>query len=155
MKTRTAILELFKESRAWRDFFRSCCETSAFRLRSQGWQFRDELEERGYQSRADEVEDAMLGLARELMPDAPAAKWDPEWADRLCKDTLTRLARAYAELSNEEKIALDLSAQEAFDERMCAAGRDNDPAAFRTALRSWEREGMDAMQRLQVRGGAA
>ena len=48
MKARTALLELFKESSEWRAFFRSCCETSAFRLRSQAQQFRDELEERGH-----------------------------------------------------------------------------------------------------------
>ena len=34
MKARTALLELFKESGEWRTFFRSCCETSASRLRS-------------------------------------------------------------------------------------------------------------------------
>ena len=155
MKARTVLLELFKESRTWRDFFRSCCETSALRLRSQGWHFRDELEERGYQPRADEFEDALLGLARELMPDSPAAQWDAEWADRLCKDALARLDTACAGLSDEEQSALDLSAQGTFDERMCAAGRDNDPAAFRAALRCWEREGLDAMQRARVRGGVA
>ena len=70
MKARSALLKLFKESREWRDFFRSCCETSAFRLRSQERQFRKELEERGNEILADEVEDALLGLARELMPNA-------------------------------------------------------------------------------------
>ena len=35
MKVRTALLELFKESREGRAFFRSCCEYSAFRLRAQ------------------------------------------------------------------------------------------------------------------------
>ena len=47
MKARTALLELFKESQEWRTFFRSCCEISAMRLRSQAWQFRDELKDRG------------------------------------------------------------------------------------------------------------
>jgi hypothetical protein len=155
MKARSALLKLFKESREWRDFFRSCCETSAFRLRSQERQFRKELEERGNEILADEVEDALLGLARELMPNAPAAQWDPEWADRLCKDALARLATAYAGLSAEEQSAVDLSTQGAFDERICAAGRNNDPAAFRAALRCWEREGLEAMQSARVRGGAA
>jgi len=66
MKARTALLELFKESGGWRAFFRSCCERSAFRLRLQAWQFRDELKDRGNQFRADEVEDALLGMARGL-----------------------------------------------------------------------------------------
>jgi hypothetical protein len=80
MKARTALLELFKESHERRVFFRSCCETSAFRLRAQAWQFRDELRDRGNRFQADEVEDALLGLARELLPDTPAARWDAEWA---------------------------------------------------------------------------
>jgi hypothetical protein len=155
MKARTALLELFKESSEWRAFFRSCCERSALRLCSQAWQFRDELNERGNQFQADEVEDALLGLARDLFPNVPASKWDAEWAHELCKDALARLAEAYAGLSAQEKHALDLSAQEVWDERMYGAGQDNDPAAFRAALRCWERAGLDAIQKVQVRGGAA
>ena len=68
MKARTALLELFKESSEWRAFFRSCCETSAFRLRSQTWQFRNELKDRGMSFQAEEVEGSLLGLARELLP---------------------------------------------------------------------------------------
>ena len=88
MKAPTALLELFKESSGWRTFFRSCCEMSALRLHSQVWQFRDELKDRGYQFQADKVEDALLGLARDLLPNVPAAQWDAEWADELCKDAL-------------------------------------------------------------------
>src|SRR5215212_111150 len=99
MKVRTALLELFKESSEWRAFFRSCCETSALRLRSQIWQFRDELKDRGNQFQADEVEDALLGLARELLQDTPAAQWDAGWAHDLCKAVLTHLTKSYAELS--------------------------------------------------------
>jgi hypothetical protein len=155
MKARTALLELFKESSGWRAFFRSCCEVSAFRLRSQTWQFRDELKDRGIQFQADEVEDALLGLARELLPNTPAAQWDAEWAHELCKDALARLAKAYAGLSTEEKVTLDLSAQEMWDERMHAAGLANDPPAFRVALKGWERAGLEAMERVRVKGGAA
>ena len=111
MKARTALLELFKESSGWRAFFRSCCETSAFRLRSQAWQFRDELNDRGHQFQADEVEDSLLGLARELLPDAPAAQWDAEWAHALCKDALAHLAERYAEFSSADKEMLNLSAK--------------------------------------------
>jgi hypothetical protein len=93
MKARTALLELFKESSGWRAFFRSCSEYSAFRLRAQAWQFRDELRDRGKHLQADEVEDALLGLARELLPNTPAAQWDAEWAHDLCKAALTRLAK--------------------------------------------------------------
>jgi hypothetical protein len=155
MKARTALLELFKESSGWRTLFRSCCETSAFRLRSQTWQFHDELEERGSQFQADEVEDALLGLARELLPGTQAAQWDAEWAHELCKDALARLAKTYSWLLATEKEALDLSCQDVWDKRMQAAGLADDPAAFRAALNVWEQAGLEAMQRVRVKGGAA
>src|SRR5215212_11426773 len=108
MKARTALLELFRESKEWRAFFRSCGERSALRLRSQAWQFRDELKDRGHGFLTEEVEDALLGLARDLVPNTPAAQWDTAWAHELCKAALTHLAEAYAGLSAEERDALDL-----------------------------------------------
>jgi hypothetical protein len=155
MKARTVLLELFKESSGWRAFFRSCCETSTFRLRSQAPQFREELNDRGQKLQEDEVEDALLGLARELLPDTPAAQWDAEWAHDLCRDALAHLARTYAGLSAEEKDAVDLSAQEVWDERMHEAGLANDPVAFRAVLEGWTREGLEAMEQIRIRGGAA
>jgi hypothetical protein len=155
MKARTALLELFKKSSVWRAFFRSCCETSPSRLQSQAWQFREELEDLGNHFQTVEVEDALLGLARELLPDTPAAQWDAEWAHGLCKDALARLAERYAEFSTADKEVLDLSAQEVWDERMHGAGLANDPAAFRVALDGWTRAGLEAMDQLRIRGGAA
>src|SRR5215213_4331499 len=155
MKASTALLELFKESSEWRSFFRSCCETSAFRLRSQAWQFREELKDLGHILREEKVEDVLLGLARELLPDTPAAKWDAEWANDLHKDALALLAERYAELSIADKEALDLSAQDVWDERMQAAGLANDPVAFRAALDAWTQAGLESMERSRIRGGAA
>jgi hypothetical protein len=155
MKARTALLELFQESQEWRIFFRSCCKTGGFRLRSQAWQLRDELKNRGNHFQKGEVEDALLGLARDLLPDTPAARWDAEWAHELCKDDLARLAKAYAVLSAEEKDSLDLSSQDMWDERMCAAGEVNDPATFRAALKGWTRAGLEAMNHMLIKGGAA
>jgi hypothetical protein len=155
MKARTALLELFKESNGWRTFFRACCEMSAFRLRSQAWQFREELKERGHGFLTEEMEDALLGLARELLPDTLAAQWDAEWAHDLCKDALVLLAKRYAELSSVDKEVLDFSAQGMWDERMHGAGLANDPVAFRVALQGWARAGLEAMERLRIRGGAA
>jgi hypothetical protein len=155
MKARTAILELFKKSSEWRAFFRSWCETSAFRLRTQTWRFREKLKEQDHGFLAEEVEDALLGLARELLPYTPAAQWDAEWAHHLCKDALALLAKRYAELSAQEKDTLDLSAQDEWDERMHEAGLANDPVAFRAALKSWERAGLEAMEQIRIRGGAA
>jgi hypothetical protein len=155
MKARTALLELFKESSGWRTFFRSCCESSALRLRSQAWQFREELKERGHGFLTEEVEDALLGLARELLHNTPAAQWDAEWAHDLCKDALAHLARRYTELSTADKEAVDLSGQGVWDERMYAAGLANDPVAFRMALDGWTRAGLEAMERSRIKGGAA
>ena len=155
MKTRTALLELFKDSHEWRTFFRSCCETSAFRLRSQAWQFHDELKDRGNEFQADEVEDALLGLTRELLPETQAAQWDTEWAHELCKDALACLAKRYAELSTADREVLDFSAQDAWDERMRTVGLVNDPAAFRAALKGWTRAGLEAMEQVRIKGGAA
>jgi len=155
MKARTVLLELFKRSSEWRAFFRSCCETSAFRLRSQAWQFREELNDLGNQFHADEMEDSLLGVARELLPNTPAAHWDAEWAHEVCKDALALLAKRYAEVSTAEKEVLDLSVQEVWDERMHSAGLANDPVAFRVALDGWTRAGLEAMEQLRIRGGAA
>ena len=155
MKARTGLLQLFKESREWRAYFRSCSETSALRLRSQAWQFRDELEERGHKLKAEEVEDALLGMARDLLPDAPAARWDAEWAHELCKGALARLAKRYTEFSRAEKEVLDFSTQNVWDERMDAAASANDPAAFRAAQKGWERAGLEAMEQVRIQGGAA
>jgi hypothetical protein len=155
MKTRTALLELFRESHGWRVFFRSCCEASALRLRSQAWQFGDALKDRSHKLQVDEVDETLLGLARELLPDTPAAQWDAEWAHKLCKDALARLAKRYAEFSDTEMEVLDLSAQDVWDERMHGAGLANDPVAFRVALDGWTRAGLDAMERSRIKGGAA
>ena len=155
MKARTALLELFKESSGWRVFFRSCCVTSPSRLRSQAWQCCEELKDRGHKLQAEEVEGSLLGLARELLPDTPAAQWDAEWAHNLCKGALAHLARDYAGLSAEEKDTVDLSAQDEWDERMHYAGLANDPVAFRVALRGWTRAGLEAMELLRIKGGAA
>jgi hypothetical protein len=155
MKARTALLNLFKDSSGWRAFFRSCCENSAFRLRTQTWQFREKLKERGHRFLTEEVEDALLGLARDLLPDTPAAQWDAEWAHELCKDALAHLVKRYAELSTADKEAVDLSGQGVWDERMHAAGLANDPVSFRVALDGWTRAGLEAMEQLRIRGGAA
>jgi hypothetical protein len=150
LKASTALLHLFKEEQEWRQFFRSCCEMSTCRLMAQAWQFGDELMERGYPCPAEEVEDTLLGLARDLLPESVAAGWDAEWAHELCKDALAHLAEHYAGLSAEEKDALDLSAQDAWDDDVVAAGLDNNPTAFRSALMGWERSGIEAVERVRV-----
>ncbi len=147
MRARTAVLELLKGSSEWRQFFKACCETSPFRLRSQTWQFREELAERGHHFPKDspELEDALLKVARELMPNSPAAQWDEEWAFALCKDALARFAKHCARLTLAEAELLDLSPQDVWDEKMYESCLNNDPATFRAALKGWERSGLEAL----------
>ena len=148
MRARLAVMELLKESPEWRHFFRSLCEESFLALRSQAWQFRDELAQRGYHfpKGSAELEDALFGLARELLPDSPAAQWDEECAYELCKDVHARLGEFFAGLSAAEKEALDLSGMDPWHDRMVDAGVRNDPAAFREALKGWEQAGLKALK---------
>lgn len=154
MKATTALLEQFKKEREWRQFFRSCSEMSTHRLATQTWQFRDELGDRGHRFQSEEVEDALLSLARELLPDSAAAGWNEDWAHELCKDTLNRLENHYAGfLAKQEDV--EFSAHDTWDERMCLAGQNNNPAAFRAALKGWEQAGLETIERARVKGGTA
>jgi hypothetical protein len=65
------------------------------------------------------------------------------------------LAKRYAEFSDADTEVRDLSAQEVWDERMHAAGLASDPVAFRVALKGWMRAGLEAMEQLRIKGGAA
>jgi hypothetical protein len=100
------------------------------------------------------VEDALLSLTRELLPASTAAGWNEDWAHELCKDTLNRLENHYAGFPDKHEIVV-FPAQETWDERMCFAGQNNDPAAFRAALKRWEQAGLEAIERARVKGGVA
>jgi uncharacterized membrane protein YccC len=154
LKSTAALLELLKAKREWRRFFRSCCESSSHRLSTQAWQFCDELGDRGLHFQTEEVEDALLGLARELLPDSAAAGWNEDWAHELCEDALNRLENHYAGFPDEQEIVVH-PAQETWDERMCLAAQNNNPAAFRSALKGWEQAGLEAIERARAKGGAA
>jgi hypothetical protein len=65
------------------------------------------------------------------------------------------LAKRFAKFSTTDKEVLDFSAQEVWDERMHVAGLANDPLAFQVALDGWTRAGLEAMEQLRIRGGAA
>ena len=149
IRARTALVELLKAEPEWRRFFKTCCETSSFRLRAQTWQFADELKDRGHTFPKDELEDTLLGLARELLPKSPAAQWDEEWAHGLMMDALFRLAEWCANLSAEQVEALDLWGQQPWEEKMYAAGINNDPAAFREAMKGWERVNVEALEKVR------
>lgn len=155
MRARTAIAELLKAEAEWRSFFKRCCEKSVTRLRSQASQWQDELADRGHAFELPDIEDTLADLARRFFPESPAAQWDAEWASKLCKDTLARLGEHYAGLTEGERDRLDLSAQDRYEEEMLETGTENDPAAFRAALREWERVGLEALQAARERDGAA
>ena len=155
MKARTAIVELLKTEPDGRQFFKRCCEKGALRLRSKAGQWQDELADRGHNFLLVDVEDALMDLARRFFLETPGAQWDAEWALRLCKDSLARLGEFYANLSEDERDRLDLSGQDAHEEAMLAAGEDNDTAAFRSALKGWERVGREVLEAARNKEGAA
>lgn len=143
-----------RDSGDWRGFFRGCCEEGPLRVRAVVRQWHEELGERGYTVAIPDLEDALMNAARKLLPDSPGAEWDPDWAVALVKDSIARLEEHYAVLTAAERDALDLSVQHPYDDQMSAAGIDNDPAAFREALRGWERASLEALAGIRREGAA-
>jgi hypothetical protein len=76
---REALIELLNEDREWRLFFKACRYHGAGRLHAQGWQFTDELADKGCEYSKADIEEALLDLARSLLPDSPAAGRDAEY----------------------------------------------------------------------------
>lgn len=148
------MVELFRGEREWRVFFRKACEESPECLRSQAKQLRDELHARGDVFKIEEVEDVLLALAREKLPESPAARWDAEWASRCSREALERFAGHYASLTEDECARLNLEAQDDWHDRMNVAGEENDPTAFREALAGWERVGLEAFEDARSKKGA-
>lgn len=143
-----------RDSEEWRGFFRRCCEEGPLRVRAVVCQWREELEERGHTVAVEDLEDALMNAARKLLPDSPGAEWDPDWAVALVKNSISRLGKHYASLTASERDALDLSGQHPWDDRMHAAGIDNDSAAFREASRGWERASLEVLASIRREGAA-
>ena len=154
MRTKTALVELLKGSRDLRIFYKRCCNTSASKLRSQAWQFRDGLAEIGCVAPLDEVQDSLFELAQSLFPDSPAADFSA-WAELLYRDALARIQEHYTTLSANQKDAMDLSRAWECNGRMEAAARDEDLPAFRRAVSAYEREALRALETARERSGAA
>jgi hypothetical protein len=66
-----------------------------------------------------------------------------------------RLNEHLASLSAKEKVVVDTSPEADWIGRMNAAAEANDPAAFRAAVKGWEQAGLEAMEQVRVKGGAA
>jgi len=60
----------------------------------------------------------------------------------------------FARLSEDDKDRLNLDGQDEHHDRMYRAGLENDPAAFREALKDWERAGIEAIEDLRREGAA-
>jgi hypothetical protein len=151
-----ALADLLRESPEYRRLFKRCCETSTERLCAQAWQFRADLRDRGQWVEVEDLEDALLTLARKVLPDMPAAQWDPEWAHELCKGALAHAAALYGEHSPEEQEAADLAgAEAAWVDKANAAAEVNDPAAFRAAVKGWERALVEELEGMRTSPGAA
>jgi hypothetical protein len=154
MTARRAMGDLFRQSPEWREFFQACCHTSAFHLRSQARQFRDELRERGHDVSREEVEDALFGIACKFLPGTPATDF-MAWAELLCKDALARIGEYCSSLSREEKDALDLTRAWGCNDAMVEACCAGDRAALREAVSVYEREALKALETARERSGAA
>jgi hypothetical protein len=154
VRTEAAIVELLKDSREWRTFFKGSCETSAFRLRSQAYRYRDELAERGFVAELGAVQDTLFELARDLFPESPAADFSA-WAELLYRDALARIQEHFTTLSANQKDAMDLSRAWECNDRMEAAVRDEDLPAYREAVRVYEREALGALEETKKTSGAA
>jgi hypothetical protein len=146
MKARPTLVGLMRSSEEWRGFFKRCTETSPFRLRSQAWQWRDELHARGHDLDLEDVEDALCDLAGELLPDSPGAAWDEEHAAKLAADALRWLAEWYPECSGAPALVAPTEAAD-------AAAVAGERVRYREALRSLCRAGRD--EALRIRWGAA
>ena len=145
MRARSALVGLMRSSE-WRGFFKRCTETSPLRLRSQAWQWRDELHAQGQDVILEDVEDVLCDLAGELLPDSPGAAWDEEHAARLAADALRWLAEWFPECSGARALNEPTEAAD-------AAATAGQHARYREALRSLCRAGRD--EALRIRRGAA
>ncbi len=130
-------MNLLRAGRDWRRFFQGCYKAGVSRLWASSYQFRDELQKRGEWHAPEEIGDVLLSLAREKLPDSPAAQWDAEWISRLSREALEHLAEHYAEATKYERARLNHEAQDEFHEQMNEAGIEN--ARLRSGVLWWVR----------------
>lgn len=129
--------EMLDSGPEWGAFFGRRCETSPFRLRAQCWQFGEGLRDRDLSAdrpRHEDLEDALLDLARERYPDEPGGRWDPLHAAELAAKAMRYLAENFPEAEGAEEL------HPLMDAAHEAAVR-GDHAGYRAALRGYAREG--------------
>src|SRR3712207_5531151 len=96
-----------------------------------------------------------LELAKKTIEESPVATWDVTWASELCTAALGRANASYTQLSEEERATVDFSGEVEWIERMNAAARADDPTAFRTAVKGWERVLVGAIEEARTGLGHA
>jgi hypothetical protein len=144
MKATTAVADLLRDSDEYRAFFRRCCETSADRLTSQAWQFGEELERRDVVVDLEDLRDALLTLARKVLPDSPGSTWPVELAAE----------RASAAYRCCPGVEASLDAVGAADNAAMDAETAGDWQAYSAALRGMKRAAREAWA-VRERTGAA
>jgi hypothetical protein len=153
VRTKTALVELLKDSRDLRVFLkivaRRVLRGSESSPGSLGTSWR-----RGYVVNLREVQDSVFEIARDLFSESPGADF-VAWAGLLCGDALARLQERCASLSPEEKDAMDLSGAWRQNDAVEEACRNADLPAFRAALKDYEREALEAIERVREESGAA
>jgi hypothetical protein len=148
MKATTAVADLLRDADEYRAFFRRCCETSADRLTSQAWQFGEELERRGVVVDIEDLQDALLTLARKVLPDSPGSTWPVELAAE-------RASAAYRYCANlYPGVEACLDAVGAADNAAMDAETAGDWQAYSAALRGMKRAAREAWA-VRERTGAA
>jgi hypothetical protein len=135
LNTKEVVADLLLDSAEWRRFFRQCCETSCFRLRSQAWQWGAELRDRGRDATLEDLEDALSDLARELMPGSPGAAWDVAWQRELLERAERYAQEKMGELPREHRGAVDVRCDLLAHVGRAAAERNR--TRYRVALRAW------------------
>jgi hypothetical protein len=148
MNAARALADLLRASHEYRAFFRRCCETSAERLVAQAWQFGEELQRRGVVIDSEDLEDALLILARKVLSDSPGSAWPVELAAHRTAEAYRYCAKLYpgGETSLDPVGAADAAAMDAE-----AAG---DWQAYSAALREMKRAAREAWG-VRARAGAA
>jgi hypothetical protein len=94
-----------------------------------------------------------LELAKKAIEETSVGSWDATWASELCKAALDRANASYTQLSEEERATVNFSGEDQWIDRMDAAASANDPTAFRTAVKGWERVIVGAVETARARTG--
>jgi hypothetical protein len=92
-----------------------------------------------------------LELAKKALEETSVETWDATWASELCTAALDRVNANYTQLSEKERASVDLSGEDQCIDRIDAAARANNPTAFRTAVKEWERVLLEAMEEARTR----